>query len=93
MSYHRQQTLERAKVFSPSIANTLLTQNSLLALRQISFQPIQPQDKPFLEQVYASSREEELKIVDWNEEQKAEFLAKADSLAGIFSSAALCQRQ
>src|SRR5262249_10509343 len=40
----------------------------------IRFRPITPGDEPFLSQVYASTRLEELAVTDWNEEQKAAFL-------------------
>ena len=33
-----------------------------------------PEDLPFLQRVYASSREEELKAVDWDAQQKDDFL-------------------
>src|SRR5262245_44959337 len=40
----------------------------------IRFRPIAPGDEPFLSQVYASTRIEELAVTDWNDEQKAAFL-------------------
>ncbi len=40
----------------------------------ISFRPITDDDLDFLQKVYASTREEELSIVPWDEQQKAEFL-------------------
>jgi ribosomal protein S18 acetylase RimI-like enzyme len=40
----------------------------------LSLRPIQPQDDEFLCRVYASTRAEELAVVDWSEEQKAAFL-------------------
>lgn len=40
----------------------------------IRFRPIVPSDDPFLAQVYASTRREELAVTDWNDEQKATFL-------------------
>jgi GNAT superfamily N-acetyltransferase len=40
----------------------------------IHLRPIRPEDEPFLQRVYASSREEELKQVDWDEQQKDHFL-------------------
>jgi GNAT superfamily N-acetyltransferase len=40
----------------------------------IHLRPIRPEDEPFLQRVYASSREEELKQVDWDEQQKDKFL-------------------
>ena len=36
--------------------------------------PIGPDDEPFLCRLYASTREEELAVVDWSEDQKAAFL-------------------
>jgi ribosomal protein S18 acetylase RimI-like enzyme len=36
--------------------------------------PAEPGDRAFLLQVYASTREEELRLVDWSDEQKAAFV-------------------
>ena len=68
--------------YSPEIAAT-----DLLAFRSdapaeirsasdsaISLRPIAPADIPFLQRVYASTREEELAPVPWNAEQKTAFL-------------------
>jgi ribosomal protein S18 acetylase RimI-like enzyme len=40
----------------------------------ITLRPITPDDEPFLSRVYASTREEELALTDWDEAQKAAFL-------------------
>jgi ribosomal protein S18 acetylase RimI-like enzyme len=40
----------------------------------LSFRPIEDADLPFLYDVYASSRTEELALVPWSEQQKADFL-------------------
>lgn len=40
----------------------------------ISFKPISEIDRDFLREVYASTRSEELALVDWDEKQKAAFL-------------------
>lgn len=40
----------------------------------ISLRPVAPDDLVFLKRVYASTREEELAVVPWTEEQKAAFL-------------------
>ena len=40
----------------------------------ISFRPIGPQDTAFLRDVYASTRIDELAVVDWSDEQKQDFL-------------------
>lgn len=40
----------------------------------ITFRPITNQDEPFLYRLYASSREAELALTDWEEEQKQSFL-------------------
>ena len=40
----------------------------------ISFRSTTPEDKEFLYRVYAGSRDYEMALVDWNEEQKQEFL-------------------
>jgi ribosomal protein S18 acetylase RimI-like enzyme len=40
----------------------------------IALRPIRPADEPFLYEVYASTRQEELAPVPWNEGQKAAFL-------------------
>lgn len=41
----------------------------------IHLRPICPEDEPFLRKVYASTRADELKAVDWDAQQKDEFLA------------------
>src|SRR5215468_8153976 len=40
----------------------------------VSFRPIRSDDAAFLYEVYASTRTEELALVDWDEAQKAAFL-------------------
>src|SRR5262244_2052127 len=40
----------------------------------VSFRPIRPDDAAFLYEVYASTRSEELAVVDWDEAHKAAFL-------------------
>ena len=40
----------------------------------IRLRSIRPEDEPFLQRVYASTREEELKQVDWDAQQKEAFL-------------------
>lgn len=40
-----------------------------------SLRPITPADEPFLARLYASTRQEELAVLDWTEQQKADFLA------------------
>ncbi len=40
----------------------------------LSFRPIEPSDRDFLCAVYASTRMEELAIVDWDQGQKSAFL-------------------
>lgn len=40
----------------------------------ITFRPITAQDEPFLYRLYASTRQEELALTDWDEEQKQSFL-------------------
>jgi ribosomal protein S18 acetylase RimI-like enzyme len=39
----------------------------------VSFRAVRPDDRPFLMDVYASTREEELALVDWDEAQKRAF--------------------
>lgn len=41
---------------------------------KLAFRPINDKDKPFLAEVYASTRWEELAPVPWTDEQKKEFL-------------------
>jgi ribosomal protein S18 acetylase RimI-like enzyme len=41
---------------------------------QIEFRPITEADMPFLAQVYADSRDYEMAIIPWSDEQKAQFL-------------------
>ncbi len=40
----------------------------------VTLRPITPEDSPFLTALYASTREEELSIVPWSDEQKTAFL-------------------
>lgn len=40
----------------------------------ITFRPIRDADLPFLNALYASTREDELRVVDWPEPQKTAFL-------------------
>jgi GNAT superfamily N-acetyltransferase len=40
----------------------------------VTFRPIRPDDEPFLYRVYASTRDEELRPVDWTPAQKTAFL-------------------
>jgi len=40
----------------------------------VHFRPIQPDAAAFLYEVYASTRTEELALVDWDDTQKAAFL-------------------
>jgi ribosomal protein S18 acetylase RimI-like enzyme len=46
-----------------------------LAPLQIELRPIGEADRPFLSRVYASTRQEELLLTDWSDEQKRNFLA------------------
>jgi ribosomal protein S18 acetylase RimI-like enzyme len=41
---------------------------------RVTFRPVQPGDEPFLLQVYASTRADELAHVPWDEAQRAAFL-------------------
>jgi GNAT superfamily N-acetyltransferase len=43
---------------------------------KISLRPVQPDDESFLHDVYASTRAEELALVDWSDEQKATFVGQ-----------------
>lgn len=45
-----------------------------MAHRLNDLRPVKPSDRAFLLQVYASTREEELHLVDWSDEQKAAFV-------------------
>ena len=40
----------------------------------ITLRPVVPEDGPFLYEVYASTRQEELAVLPWTEEQKQAFL-------------------
>lgn len=42
--------------------------------RTITLRPIRPDDEAFLYRVYASTREDELAVLDWDRAQKEEFL-------------------
>jgi ribosomal protein S18 acetylase RimI-like enzyme len=46
----------------------------LLLPESVTLRPIAPDDASFLSALYASTREEELRIVPWSAEQKAAFL-------------------
>ncbi len=59
----------------------------------VSLRPAQPQDKPFLFQVYASTRADEMALVPWTAEQELAFLqmqfdAQRDSYALEYPNAA-----
>lgn len=41
---------------------------------EITFRPIQDDDREFLARLYASTREEELSVTPWSDEEKAAFL-------------------
>ncbi len=43
---------------------------------RLSLRPIAPEDRDFLQRVYASTRAEELALTDWDETQKQAFLAQ-----------------
>lgn len=40
----------------------------------VTFRPIRPGDEPLLSRIYASTREDELAVLDWPEAEKAAFL-------------------
>lgn len=42
--------------------------------RLVTLRPITPEDDGFLYRIYASTREDELAVVDWDDGQKKEFL-------------------
>src|SRR4051794_36072302 len=44
------------------------------AIARLVLRPITPEDEPFLYAVYASTRAEEMALVDWDEGQKAAFV-------------------
>ncbi|RWX44869.1 Ribosomal protein S18 acetylase RimI [Candidatus Electrothrix aarhusensis] len=54
-----------------------MSQTTLRAVKKISFSfyPITEKDFPFLFQVYASTRSEEMGMVPWTDEEKQQFLA------------------
>lgn len=41
---------------------------------RITFRPERPEDEPFLYRLYVSTREPEMRLVDWSSEQKTAFL-------------------
>jgi ribosomal protein S18 acetylase RimI-like enzyme len=41
---------------------------------KVSLRPVEPADRDFLRAVYGSTRADELRLTDWPEEQKAEFV-------------------
>ena len=50
----------------------------------ISLRPSEPTDEPLLYEVYASTREDELALVDWTDVQKAAFLRQQFSAQHSF---------
>lgn len=46
----------------------------MVANHQITLRPLTNEDMPFAARVYASTREPEMQLVDWSDEQKAAFL-------------------
>jgi ribosomal protein S18 acetylase RimI-like enzyme len=44
--------------------------------RSLVFRPAVDADRPFLRALYASTREDEMRLLDWTEEQKDEFLTQ-----------------
>jgi len=42
--------------------------------RLSDLRPVRPNDRDFLLRVYAATRDEELRVVDWSDEQKAAFV-------------------
>ncbi|MBT9314089.1 GNAT family N-acetyltransferase [Leptothoe spongobia] len=56
------------------VAADPLLEDEVLVRYNLTFRSITEADQPFLKQVYASTREEELAIVPWPEEQKQTFL-------------------
>lgn len=60
---------------------------------RITLRPITPEDEAFLYRVYASTREEELSVVPWNEAQKAAFLQMQFQAQHTFYAANYTQAQ
>ena len=60
----------------PCLLRVMANQPSRDALTDLSvtFRPIAAADQPFLQQLYASTREEEMALVDWSDRQKEAFL-------------------
>ena len=52
-----------------------MTKNGIPSREAIHFRPCTPDDAPFLTYLYASTRVEELSVLAWSNEQKAQFLA------------------
>ena len=42
----------------------------------ITFRPITDRDMPFLQELYGTTREDELALVDWSREEKDDFIAR-----------------
>ena len=42
--------------------------------QKISLRPITPEDEPFLYEVYASTRENEMALLEWSSTEKEKFL-------------------
>jgi RimJ/RimL family protein N-acetyltransferase len=48
---------------------------STIDRQSVTYRPIREDDRPFLAALYASTRADEMQVVPWTEEQKAQFLA------------------
>lgn len=55
-------------------ARVNITDELMAGGQRIRFRPAQESDRAFLQRVYASSREEELALVPWSQEEKEAFL-------------------
>lgn len=42
---------------------------------EVTFRPITPEDESFLLELYATTREHEMSMVDWSDKQKADFIS------------------
>jgi ribosomal protein S18 acetylase RimI-like enzyme len=56
----------------------------------IELTPICDADLPFLEKVYRSTREEELNLTDWTEEQKAQFISQQFTAQHLYYQQVYC---
>ena len=62
------------------MTNERYVELTLDPMSRVTLRPIRDEDRPFLERLYASTRDEELRPVPWSDAQKTAFLASQYAL-------------